>query len=108
MSRKATTSTKPVALWTSEDYQAQAAKCLIRVGDRVLVTRRAKSYEFGWGNSWTRPMNKYVGHSFIVEGIDTGAGVQLTGPVVKGCYGGQWQESYGFAFFTLRRTRKAK
>lgn len=36
------------------------------VGEKVIVTRIARSYEGGWGATWNIVMNKYVGQTVII------------------------------------------
>ena len=42
-------------------YAELHAECGLKVGDMVRITRIAASYENGWGDTWSRFMDKFVG-----------------------------------------------
>jgi len=49
-----------------------------KIGDKVLVTRMAKTHENGWDNGWVPEMNKLVGKiSKVTEIGDDGRGIRL-------------------------------
>lgn len=49
-----------------EAYKVLHDNCGIEVGDRVKVLRKFKSYESGFGNSWTSEKASMIGKEFIV------------------------------------------
>ena len=50
----------------------------LKVGDRVVVTRKAERHELGWRNSWPSGMNRYIGITMTVEDISTtGNGIRM-------------------------------
>ena len=51
-----------------------------KVGDRVLVTRKAISRERGWENAWISEMDESVGKIGIIKNIYVGSGVRLNIP----------------------------
>ncbi len=54
----------------------------LKIGDKVKVLRKAKSYEGGWNNSWCLYMDSTVGKEFVVNGFnddDCGWGISLVG-----------------------------
>jgi hypothetical protein len=44
---------------STEDYIRQQKLCGLAVGDKVIITRRAESYEGGWIDVWISPMKTY-------------------------------------------------
>lgn len=69
--------------WTSArvsiplSYVKRQAKCGLKVGDRVRITRIAKSHEDGWRNQWLSTMDKFVGEVSIIESIHETSGMRL-------------------------------
>lgn len=58
-----------------EERQAEWIKANdIKVGDKVMVTRKAVNCEDGWGNSWV--MDKYVGKIITITGFSGCAGIR--------------------------------
>ena len=91
---KSKTTGKP---WGTQDYVVAAAKSPIKVGDRVHVTRKARSYESGWDNTWEPSMDKAVGKTFPVTDGDFGKGFELkTNPDIS---------RYSYPFFVLKKVR---
>lgn len=56
----------------SEDYLKTHKNSDIKVGDKVKILRKAKSFEQGWCSSWMLEMNNLIGSIYTVEG-DLGA-----------------------------------
>lgn len=42
----------------SEEYEKAQLALHVKEGERVLIQRKAKDYENGWGNSWC--MDRYI------------------------------------------------
>ena len=81
-----------------EKYIKDQAECGIKVGDRVKVMRKTKSYTNGWDTCWVPEMNESVGKVFKVEGFsefDKGDGFLLS-------------DGFYYPFFVLEKvvTRK--
>jgi hypothetical protein len=49
----------------------------IKIGDKVIVTKSAKSYDLGWGTTWESEMQKSIGSTFFVGRIDERYGMLL-------------------------------
>lgn len=50
----------------------------IKVGDKVKVLRKAKSYEMGWSQTWDREMDLCVGKEYIVKNVNS-FGISING-----------------------------
>lgn len=87
-----------------EKYLEGHRNCGIKVGDRVRVTRKAESYEGGWGDSWESSimpevpgMDAYVGAEGVIafddgeNGFDIDAGLEKDGAL------------FGFPYFVLEK-----
>ena len=63
----------------------------LKVGDKVLVTRKADHHELGWKNCWSSDMNSHIGQVMTIENISTmGNGIRMLE-----------QPLYQFPFFVL-------
>ena len=67
----------------------------LKVGDKVRITRSAKSHSEGWDNTWISNMNKYIGTETVVTNIYGGSGISLLN-----C------EGYRFPSSVLERIRR--
>ena len=66
------------------------------MGDRVKITKKAKSHERGWRNFWTESMSQTVGEIGIVQGTNEyGVDVIVTG-----------FECYGYPYWVLKHKNK--
>lgn len=81
-------------------YSERAKKWIeandIKVGDYVKVTRRAESYEDGWGTIWIDLMTKSVGKKLKVEEIRTYNGYIIL------------EDGYCYPCFVLEKTEPPK
>lgn len=59
-------------------YQTLQKDCGIKVGDEVMVLRKAKDFEMGWETVWIPEMNEVIGNIREVMGIDPKYGFCLT------------------------------
>ncbi len=81
----------------NEKYVKMQSLSGIEPGDRVLVSRRADSYELGWDNSWVLSMDEAIGNVYTVESINNNArGISLLGA-----------PDYLYPFFVLHIVEKA-
>ena len=71
-----------------KEYIMAQSTCGIHVGERVCVTKKAKSFSHGWNNTWVSPMNCYIGSVHEVLCISPN-GIELSG--------------FGFPYFVLRK-----
>lgn len=78
-----------------EDYIHKQKESGIKVGDRVIVTRKCESFEGGWSSSWATGMDKTVGNIYTVKIIHpTAAGIGL----------GNYDDSrWYYPYFVLRK-----
>ena len=68
-----------VKTYTAADYLAGQVASGLKGGDRVRVTRTAKTHEKGWGDAWVRDMNECVGEVRTIDGEGSRRGFNLTG-----------------------------
>jgi hypothetical protein len=83
--------------YTENHYTVAQNKCGLRVGDKVLVKRKARSLERGWGNCWLKSMDKFVGNIHKITSIVGSGGI---------CLSGTW--GYLFPYFVLEKVEKIK
>lgn len=57
-------------------YAERQARCGIKVGDWVRVTRKAESYEDGWSNEWWPDMDAVIGSIFKVVDKNNNFGIR--------------------------------
>lgn len=76
-----------------EAYKVMQAASGIEAGDRVKITRKAKSQEMGWPETWSSQMDQFVGKEFIVKAISS-TNISLEGPLNR------------FPFFVMEITEK--
>jgi len=60
-------------------YLENHNNCGLKVGDKVRITRSAKTYENGWQNSWVPGMNNYVGTKSTITIDESESGFYLGG-----------------------------
>lgn len=65
-----------------------------KVGDKVVVTHRARDFENGWNNSWCNDMNKYVNREAVVQDFRGTSGIQLKIDIA-------FDEEFLFPYFCL-------
>ena len=79
----------------SEEYNRGQEESGIKIGDTVLVERRAHSWESGWETSWIPEMDAYVRGTYEVIEILPQIGVRLRS---RGNIG----QSFVFPYFVLK------
>jgi len=83
-----------------EVYKKANQQPVFKIGDRVMITRAAKTHERGWANSWVDVMNRAVGKIGTVVGISLGRfDIQVNVPNI-----GSW----GFPSFVLQHASLTK
>lgn len=83
---------------TKKVYLDAQAACGLKVGDYVMVTRKAYDYEAGWDNDWADSMDKTVGVvGKVVDVSSAGIQVSFASPV---------NECWYFPYFALEKTDK--
>jgi len=78
-----------------EAYKKMQEACGFKSGDKVKILRNAKSYEMGWGDSWSDSMDKNVGKIGVVELIHPHNGFRV---VVS-----PDETTWNYPFFVLER-----
>lgn len=76
-----------------EKYLEGHRNCGIKVGYRVRVTRKAESYESGWGFMWAQHMDVFVGKELPVLEVFPEDGIIC----------GSFQNAYIFPYFVLEK-----
>ena len=76
-----------------EKYLEGHKNCGIKVGDRVRVTRKAESYEGGWGFMWAETMDALIGKTLPVLEVFPEDGVMC----------GSFMCAYIFPYFVLEK-----
>lgn len=66
----------------------------IKVGNKIIVTSTARSYDMGWCNSWVPEMDHFVGKKCIFKAKCGSSGIALYSP--------ELQASFSFPFFVIR------
>jgi len=80
-------------------YLKQHEKSILRVRNRVRVTRIAEDYELGWDYPWVAEMDSTVGKIGTVLRNDDVLGFQIKFPDMS--------RSYWYPFFVLKKVRQA-
>lgn len=85
---------------TPQEYKYLQDKANFKVGDKVLVTRKAKDFEGSWHNGWADGMNKYIGlvHEIVFVPEHAG-GIGLKAPQSD-------LRQFWFPFFVLNKVPK--
>ena len=68
----------------------------VKVGDKVVVLRKARDEEGEWGNAWVGEMDLSVGEEIEIVDIDDYSGVDCMLPYED-------DDTYGFPFFCLEK-----
>lgn len=83
---------------TEKVYLDAQAACGLKVGDYVMVTRKAYDYEAGWDNDWADSMDKTVGVvGKVVDVSSVGIRVSFASPI---------DNLWRFPYFVLEKTDK--
>jgi hypothetical protein len=90
---------KEKEMGVEEAYQVMQDNCGIKVGDKVRVLRKAKSFEMGWDTIWVSFMDEYIGSIGKVLGSLDIHGLKV---------GFDDGSEYAFPFFVLEKVEKYK
>jgi hypothetical protein len=80
----------------NEAYLEMQKNCGIKVDDKVRILRKAESYESGWGTVWNENMDRYIGKTGKVIGLDRLSGIDVE------FYSSSWY----FPFFVLEKVEE--
>jgi len=78
-----------------ETHQEALERLNLKVGDKVKVLRKAKSFERDWKASWVKSMDDYIGKTLKVIDFSCNSGVRLDG-------------NYNFPAFVLEKVENEK
>ena len=70
----------------------------LKVGDKVIIIKKAKDYERGWDNIWVNGMNEYISKSGYISHDGGILGFEISSENIK---------NYCFPYFVLS-SRKDK
>ena len=58
-------------------YKERQDECGLKVGDKVMVLRKAEDFENGWGARWIPGMSVCIGDTGVIEAIHETFGVRV-------------------------------
>ena len=61
----------------SESYRNNQLKTNFKVGDKVIIFKKANSYENDWGLSWHSDMNQFIGKTITIIEINDYYGIRF-------------------------------
>ena len=90
---------------SEQSYVDGEASSGFKIGQDVVVARKAKDYERGWGNNWCADMNDAVGKTYrilrMMSDEESSAGVELMLKLSNGIH-----ELFFFPYFVLIPTKE--
>ena len=60
-----------------ESYRSRQQRAGFKVGDKVIITRKAATKENGWSNSWVKDMDFYLNKEGTITEISGEVGIRV-------------------------------